>query len=76
MRRGQRHCQYGVLGIECGRDAVTTRDRPDDRKGRWAVCQNHAEFLDRLRANVAKHKPLLDRLAEGPEQSAPESEDE
>lgn len=27
-------------------------------------CEHHAEVVERTKVNIAKHKPLLDRLAE------------
>ena len=56
-------CQYGVLGIVCGRLATTKRQRPAG--GTWEVCDAHAAFLDRLRKNIKDHAPLLERLRTG-----------
>lgn len=62
-------CQWGVMSVRCGKHAVTVRPRPSGvgrvNAERWDVCQEHADFLDRLRANVTHHKPLLDRLERG-----------
>lgn len=57
-------CQYGVFSVRCGEAATTKRQRSAGRET-WDVCDKHAAFLDRLRVNVTKHKPLLDRLKEG-----------
>jgi hypothetical protein len=62
VRRGAR-CQCDVLTDRCGAPAVTTRMRPSGGQ-RWAVCQHHAEFLDRLRERVRQDQDLLDRLAQ------------
>jgi hypothetical protein len=62
MRRGAR-CEYGVLGVRCGVPALTTRQRPAN-SGRWAVCQYHADFLDRLRDRIEQDRKILDRLAD------------
>ena len=59
-------CQYpGLSFVCCGAEAVTQRHSPGNFE-RLNVCQRHAEFVDRLRASVERHQPLLDRLkAEG-----------
>lgn len=64
-RRSGATCQYGVMHVRCGQPAVTIRPRPSGHglnAERWDVCREHADFLDRLRSNVTKHKSLLDRL--------------
>lgn len=58
----KKHCQYGVTGIAvCGARSTTKRQRPAGA-GTWDVCERHAATLDRLRASVEQHRPLLDRL--------------
>ena len=64
-RMPEKDCQYGVLGFVCGRSATTKRQRPAG--GTWEVCEAHAAFLDRLRENITKHAPLLERLRTGGE---------
>lgn len=45
-------CQYGVSPVFCGRWATTKRQRPNGGE-MWDVCDQHAAFLDRLRARKA-----------------------
>lgn len=53
-------CQFGAYGA-CDAEATTKRQRPNG-EGLWDVCDRHAAFLDRLRANVEKHATLLAKL--------------
>ncbi len=58
-------CQWGIAAVICGAPAVTVRPRPAGHSlnaTQWDVCQRHADFLDRLRANMRDHAPLLERL--------------
>jgi hypothetical protein len=50
------------MAIVCGQPSTTKRPRPAGGET-WDLCDEHAAMLDRLRENVRKHKPLLDRLA-------------
>ena len=62
MSLGGKRCQYGIFGYTCVAWAVTKRPRPNGQ-ATWDVCQQHADTLDRLRQNIERHRPLLDRLA-------------
>lgn len=53
-------CQFGAYGA-CDVEATTKRQRPSG-ESLWDVCERHAAFLDRLRANVKKHAELLAKL--------------
>lgn len=53
-------CQFGAYGA-CEAEATTKRHRPADET-LWDVCDRHAAFLDRLRANVKKHAELLAKM--------------
>lgn len=62
--RRAKPCQYGVFSVRCGQPSVARRRTPAGR-ALWDVCERHLTFLDRLEANMTKHKPLLDRLRDG-----------
>lgn len=59
----EKRCQYGLQMFTCGAPATTKRPRPNGSQT-WDVCERHATFLDRLRSNIERHGPLLDRLKE------------
>lgn len=62
-RRDGPRCAYGVKPALCGAPATTKRQRPNGGE-LWDVCERHAAFLDRLRANIVEHSVLLARLAD------------
>lgn len=55
-------CQYGTLS-KCGHPSTTERLKPNG-DGTWDVCERHAAFLDRLRANIIEHAEMLRKLAD------------
>jgi hypothetical protein len=69
LRRAKK-CQYGVMSIVCGRDAVTKRRSAGGNKT-WDVCQFHADVLDRVRERILADEKLLRRLEEAGHEQLP-----